>query len=407
MIGRLAIWILAIASIGVFVAVPIVVPGADSSYALLFGAATTSFTVVGLILIARVPGNRVGALLLLSGAIFAAVYALTAYAIVAGTSTPPWPTTALAWVVSDAIFIYPVVIVLTGIPLVFPDGHLISPRWRWFVWFVVVAMTAQTMSVALAPGPVGPDGLPNPLAVPALAGVLPILGGFSSLTSIVGFGGAAVAVWVRYRRGGPIERQQLKWLLVVSAVAAIAFPISFITPDPTINGIFFILGSLTLTALPIAIGIAILRYRLYEIDRIISRTIAYAAVTAILFVVFVGIIVLLQAVMAQFTHGQTIAVAASTLAVFALFQPVLRRVRRAVDRRFDRARYDAERMVAAYSQRLRNEVDIERVTTDLARTAAAALAPTTLTIWLRRNEIGGRAIAVTIPEHPSATVTST
>jgi hypothetical protein len=135
--------------------------------------------------------------------------------------------------------------------------------------------------------------------------------------------------------------------------------------------------------MPIAIGMAILRYRLYEIDRIISRTLSWAIVTSVLVAVFAGLVVGLQAALAGITQGQTLAVAASTLVAFALFQPVRRRVQRAVDRRFDRARYDRERTAAAFADRLRTEVDLEAVAGDLTRSVDGALRPRSLVLWLK------------------------
>ena len=154
--------------------------------------------------------------------------------------------------------------------------------------------------------------------------------------------------------------------------------------DTAIGGLAWIPAILAYPTIPIAISVAVLRYRLLEIDRIVSRTIAYTLVTGILAMVFAAAILLLQGLLATFTQGQTVAVAASTLAVFALFQPVRRRVQRVVDRRFDRGRYDAERTALAFSERLRHEVDMEAVTLDLAQTTRQTVAPTSLAIWLRR-----------------------
>ena len=214
-----------------------------------------------------------------------------------------------------------------------------------------------------------------------------ILGGFASVTSVIGFSGAAAALWVRYRRGNLIERQQLKWLLAVAALAAVFFPIAFIVPVQAIGNAAFILGSLTLIALPLAIAVAILRYRLFEIDRIVSRTLSYAIVTGLLGAVFVGVILLLQTAFADALGGGGIPVAISTLAVFALFRPVLSRVRRSVDRRFDRARVDGDRTASAFAERLRWETDMERVTGDLRTTVEDAVAPTALAIWLRHRTV--------------------
>jgi hypothetical protein len=376
-------WVIAVAAIGVFVLVRIAEPQTDLIYSILFGAATASFVVVGVLLLDRVPGNPIGSLLLLAGTLFGVAYGLSAYALAGSAAIPTWPGAAVASVLGDPIFIYPIVIALVGIPLVFPDGHLISRRWRWLVWFAIVAMAAQTFSSVLNPGFVGPANLPNPFAISSLAPVAPILGAFSSVASIVGFGGAAFAVWVRYHRGDPVERQQLKWLLAVAAMEAIFFPAAFIVPDPTISGISFILASLTLSALPIAIAIAIMRYHLYEIDRILSRTIAYGVVTGLLLAAYAGSILLIQDPLLQVTGGETIAVALSTLVVAALFQPLRSRVQRVVDRRFDRARYDAERTAAAFSERLRDEVDLETLVTELDTIVQQAISPSTVTVWLR------------------------
>ncbi|HEY8819373.1 MAG TPA: hypothetical protein VIM25_11225, partial [Candidatus Limnocylindrales bacterium] len=323
---RTVAWTLAVASISVFVMVPILQSSDDLLYALLFGAATTSFGLVGVVLLDRVAGNRIGSLLLLTGVLLAIAYGLGAYGLAGAAASPPWPGTALAFVLSDLIYVTPLVVALVGIPLVFPDGRLVSPRWRWLVWLAVIATIAQGLSVILTPGTVGPTSLPNPLGVGSLAEVAAILGALSSGSSVLGFGGAAASVWVRYRRGDPVERQQLKWLLAVAALSALFFPASFIIPDATVAGVFFVLGSLTLSALPIAIAIAILRYRLYEIDRIISRTIAYVLITGVLVGAYTAAILLLQGPLGTITGGGTIAVALSTLVAAALFQPLRQRV---------------------------------------------------------------------------------
>lgn len=377
-------WAIAIVSIGVFVVAPIREPQAvDPVYAILFGSATTSFVLVGLLLLDRVPGNRIGALLVTTGVLFAAGFGLAAYAGAAAAAEPPWPGAALASVFGNPIFIWPIVIALIGIPLVFPDGHLISRRWRWLVGLTVVAMAADALSSMIGPSLVGPANLPNPLAIPDLAPLAAALGAFASLTSIIGFGGAAAALWVRFWRGDLVERQQLKWLLAVAASAAIFFPAAFIIPDPTVSGVAFILGSLTLIAFPIAIAVAVTRYHLFEIDRIVSRTVAYVLMTAVLVAVYSIAILVLQEPLGTVTGGNTVSVALSTLVVAALFQPLRRRIQSVVDRRFDRARFDAARTAVAFSERLRDEVDIATVTADLDGIVRETLKPTTLTLWLR------------------------
>jgi hypothetical protein len=194
---------------------------------------------------------------------------------------------------------------------------------------------------------------------------------------------AVAAVVVRFRRARGIERQQLKWFVAANVLFAVLMLASFLdgATEPTV---FDIGAFVSLSFPPLAIGIAVLRYRLYEIDRIISRTLGWAIVTGILVAVFAGHVVGLQALLAGFTQGQTLAVAGSTLVAFALFQPVRRRVQRAVDRRFDRARYDGERIAQAFAARLRGEVDLDAAQTALASTAASALQPSSAGVWLRR-----------------------
>jgi hypothetical protein len=322
-------------------------------------------------------------MLVLSGVLLAGSFALSGYAILGVAASPPWPAVGVAAVVADALVLYPIVLALIGIPLVFPDGRLISPRWRWVIVLVVVAMAAQTVQYLIDADTVGAIEVDNPFGNPDLEWLADFLGGFSSATSVIGFGAAAAALWVRFRRGDPIERQQLKWLLAVAALAAVFFPVAFIAPYSELNNVFFILGVMTLIALPIAIAVAILRYRLFEIDRLISRTIAYLLITTVLVVAYVGLVVVIGGPLADSQGGDTISIALSTLVVAALFQPLRRRIQRIVDRRFDRARIDADLTTAAFSERLREEVDIAALTTDLRDTVQAAIRPERLAIWLR------------------------
>jgi hypothetical protein len=170
-----------------------------------------------------------------------------------------------------------------------------------------------------------------------------------------------LSLLARYARSAGIERLQLRWLVAGLAAVAIAVPVGFVlfaAFGSAIEGWAWLPAIVALTLPPIAIGIAVLRYRLYEIDRIISRTIGWALVTGVLVAVFVALVVGFQALLAQITQAETLAVAASTLVVFALFQPIRRRVQTAVDRRFDRARYDGDRTAAAFTERLREQVDL-------------------------------------------------
>jgi uncharacterized membrane protein YidH (DUF202 family) len=202
--------------------------------------------------------------------------------------------------------------------------------------------------------------------------------------------GAAVSLIVRVRHARGTERQQLRWLATSLAFVVLGvgsgFAISYVIPGFSASGLAWIPAVIAFTSVPVAIGIAVLRYRLYEIDRIISRTLAYALMTAMLAIVFAGVIVGLQTVFATFTGGNTLAVAASTLVVAALFQPLRRRLQGAVDHRFNRARYDGERTVAEFAGRLRDEVDLARLGGELRAVVGSSLGPTSVGVWLRSPE---------------------
>ena len=380
-------WSLAAASIIAFVGTNLADLPADWStilqFGLMIGGLIASSVTVGALLITRVPGNPVGVLLLAAGVIAASFTVLITYSSLGASADPEWPGVAEVAVVTDFLFVIVIAILLVGVPLVFPDGRLPSPRYRWIAWSAVVATSVQAIATVLKPGSVDVGDLVNPFGDPDLAWLVDALEVFANVVGAIALGGAAAAVIGRFRGPSPVVRAQVKWLVAVAATAAIAFPIAFVFPNQAVADVAFFIGLLAMVLLPIAIGIAVLRYRLYEIDRIVSRSIAYAAVTVILSIVFFATIVVTQSLLAPITSGQTLPVAASTLAVFALFQPIRRRVQRVVDRRFDRSRYDAERTAQAFAERLRDETDLVAVTADLSSTTTLALAPSRLAIWIR------------------------
>lgn len=359
-------WTIAVISIAAFVIASLVDPDADGS-AFLWAPVVVLFVTIGALLWTKVPANPIGPLFLTAGGLLALSVVVGTYATLSLSQPSPWPGTDIARKLNGALFFYPLIIAVVGVPLIFPDGRLPSARFRWAVVIAIVDLFSWTMN----------DLFSWPLNEVVL------------FSTIVGLAAAVAAVTIRFRRGDPVQRQQVKWLAADAVLAAILLFVALVffqdpgtSTLPTLAMAIWILAILALVALPISIAVAILRYGLYEIDRLISRTITYTLVIGVLAAIFAGSIVVLTAVL-PFTDGQTVPVAASTLAAFALFQPVMRRVRRVVDRRFDRARYDAERTAAAFSDRLRGEVDMETVTGDLIRTAAATLSPTRSGIWLR------------------------
>ena len=204
---------------------------------------------------------------------------------------------------------------------------------------------------------------------------------------------SVAAIVIRFRRSVGAEHQQIKWF---ASAAVVEFAAIFVMSAPSVAlpPPFDALAAIVLAPLiPIAVGIAILRYRLYDIDRIISRTVSYGAVTGILAVVFVGTILGLQTILASFYSGSSVAVAASTLVVAAIFQPLRRRVQSVVDRRFNRSRYDAERTAAAFSTHLRDEVDLANLNAEVRQVIAATVAPVTVGLWIRQ---GGRRIVTSM-----------
>jgi hypothetical protein len=353
--------------------------GSSNLVALTFGS-------VGAVVSIRRPTHTIGWLFLAVGVLYA-LEALGIEYVVAGVLAIPGSlplVTPIAWFLTWG-WIPPVALALVYLPLLFPDGRLPSRRWRPVVWFGVAATIAFSVLTSVEPGPIvqatfidNPAGLVGlDDAVFALVLVPFVLAVLLSVVSLVR----------RFRAASATVRGQIKWFALASLVALVVdavYSLSFaVTVDPAVTKALEVLLIVAILGLPVAAGLAILRYRLYDIDRIVSRTIAYAAVVTILGAAFVGIILGLQAVLAPITGGQTIAVAASTLAVFALFQPVLRRVRAAVDRRFDRTRYDADMTVRTFATRLRGDVDLSTVSAEIVGTAASAVRPAAAGIWLR------------------------
>ena len=239
------------------------------------------------------------------------------------------------------------------------------------------------VGAGLAPGPLSSTPwITNPLGISGATDLLALLTLLSNLASPVFFGGAVVSVFARYRRAGVVERQQLKWFGLVAGATVVTFAVSIPNNGPVSDAAWEV-GLALLPLLPVAIGLAILRYRLWDIDRIVSRTLGWAIITGILVGLFAAAIVAMDAVLSGVTQGQTLAVAVSTLVAASLFQPLRGRVQRGVDRRFDRARYDGQRLVDEFSASLRDEVDLAAIGARMLATTTAAVRPQHGAVWLR------------------------
>jgi len=357
------------------------------------GLALLPMVPVGFVVARRQPGNPIGwmflgliALLLLGG--IGADYAWLSYRL--GHHLP----LAVVGVVLGPTWIC-LFVALPLVILLFPDGRLPSPSWRPVLWGYLAVAACWPVSIyavtvgAVAAGDIhlvgGGDlrAVDNPAGSSAWLGsvealILPVLAVFWLV-----FVASQVLAW---RRAGGERRQQLKWLMSGAAVFMAALAVSAVVGtldvraggQPVARAAIYV-ATVALAALPVSIGVAILKYRLYAIDRIISRTLAYAIVTGLLVGVYAGLVLLATRVL---SFHSTVAVAASTLAAAALFSPLRRRVQQVVDRRFNRARYDADQTVAAFAAHLKDAVDLDSVRDDLAAAVQQALEPARLSVWI-------------------------
>jgi hypothetical protein len=356
--------------------------GLDGAVGVVFIAA---FATVGALLAWKRPGNPIGWLLSATGLAYAvgAFYVLLLH-FHRTLTLANW----LGWTFLLGIGLCVFVVLL------FPTGHLPSRRWRPVAWAAGAGLAGWVLGAAFAPTIfTDTPSPPNPVGVPRPAGDILYLVAIGGALLIAVTGLAAIAsLAFRYRRAGTAERAQLKWLvyagaLIVAAILIGLGPVVWIMgPGTAANNLQNALTSGAVALVPLAIGVAVLRYRLYDIDRIISRTLAYAIVTGVLIGIYAGLVLLATQVLG--IHS-AVTVAAATLAAAALFNPVRRRVQHRVDRRFNRARYDADETVAAFAARLKDAVDLDAVRADLASVVQTALEPTHVRVWTTGRQSAG------------------
>jgi hypothetical protein len=379
--------------------VVLLVPNQDLGFRALTPhlALVPGFAVVGLVLAVRRPGHAIGWLFVGMGLV-AAVHSFAFEYAIRALVTAPGSLPAGTWLAWVAYWTWSLNLPALALLLLwFPDGHLPSPRWRAVPWLLGVAVAGVTIWSMLQPGPIDLTvvKIANPAGVAALddpaiqaVGLVPSFLAF--LTLFVGSVACALAPFVRRRRAGPMERQQLKWLAFVAAASGLAGAVGFLTAGFG-NSIVAIVGGLLLllalagiaVGIPVAIGLAILRYRLYDIDQVISRTLVYGLLTAVLGLGYGGLVLTLGQLLGR--QNSSLAVAGATLAMAALFQPVRRRIQQQVDRRFNRRRYNAAQTIQAFSTRLRDQVDLDTLTGELLAVADQTMQPTQASLWLRDN----------------------
>jgi len=338
---------------------------------------TVSAATVGAVLAGRRPRHPVGWLLLgvgLALPVSLLVQAYVDYGLLARPGSLPAArylagfsngTVGIVWLACAGF-----VLLLT------PTGSLPSPRWRWWAGVAAAAPVVTVLAAVVQPDPLAPDYLGNPLAVPALARILQVPRVTGIVIVVVSLLVGAGSLVGRFRRARGVERLQLRWLALAAALLLVALVAGFLGKDEVV----FASMALGVALLPLATGAAILRYRLYDLDRIVSRTLAYGLLTVLLGGAYAGVVLGLGQLLGR---GSSLVVAAATLAVAAVFQPARRRIQQLVDRRFNRRRYDAARTIAAFSARLRQQVDLDTLTTELVGVVEGAMQPTSVSLWLR------------------------
>jgi hypothetical protein len=352
-------------------------------------------TTVGAILAARRPGNRIGWLILALGLSFVAypfVAMYTATGLFVAPGRLPWVRQA-AWV-GNWVWV-PAFACVALILLLFPDGRLPSPRWRPVAWTIGVAGGLTLIGAACHPGPLDVVSsvkdaevtarLTNPLGVAVLGQLVGLFLGVLLVGAAVG----AAALLLRFRRSRGIERLQLKWvayaavLFGIQRVGLVLGRLAGLVPDTGLPWLE-VVNNFTFGFFLVAIAVAVLRYRLYDIDRLINRTLVYGVLTALLGGVYAGVVLVLGQVFGGVADNPpSWAVAGATLAVAALFQPARHRIQDLVDRRFNRRKYDAARIVEAFSVRLRDQVDLDTLSAELLRVVDQTMQPSTVSLWLR------------------------
>jgi hypothetical protein len=347
-----------------------------------FVVAMLSASTVGAVLVSRRPRHPVGWLLLILGLSVTVDGVASGYAGYGALARPG----ALPATREVAVYASTGTLVARGcigfVLLLTPTGSLPSPRWRWWARLAAVVPVLFLASRAMLPRPLSPpfQSVPSPFAVPALAGPLltirAVTGILLGLTVVV----AAASLVVRFRRARGTERLQLRWVVVAAALSATVAVVLLIASVLENAVVLVWMGGVYVAALPLAIGAAVLRYRLYDLDRIIRRTLGYGLLTVLLGGGYAGVVLGLGQLVGQ---NSSLLVAGATLTVAALFQPARRRVQDLVDRRFNRRRYDAALTIQAFSARLRQQVDLDTLTAELLNMVDQTMQPTQVSLWLR------------------------
>jgi hypothetical protein len=364
-------------------------------------ALALAFPTVGAVIAARRPGNPIGWLFLAAGLAGAAVLLGSEYALYALFTEPgslPGGR-VMAWL-SSWLGAVSFALAFAFLFLLFPDGRLLTARWRPVAWLAATTMGVAGLASALKPrlsdeaGDPVPNGAPevisNPFGIEGAGSLLDTLESAAIVLFVLCCVlPAAASLILRYRRSSGEQREQIKWLAYAAAALVAGV---FVIPD-LLKAIWGETGAVSaaqrgleaasIAGIPVATGIAILRYRLYDIDVVIRRTVVYAALTATLAAAYLGLVLLLQLALSPLTEDSGLAIAGSTLAVAALVRPLRERIQRAVDRRFYRRHYDAQRTLESFGTRLRDQVELDSLSGELRQVVAETMQPAHVSLWLR------------------------
>lgn len=334
---------------------------------------------VGALIVARQPRNLVGWVFVLLGLASASGRVANEYAkYVLFVAPGMLPEVAIiAWAAS-----WLGILGFASLPflfLLFPNGTSLSRRWRPVAWLLLGVITLAVVSTAFMPGPLEDyPAVTNPFGIALAGGALKLFRIAIDPIAVVAAVASIISAFLRYRRSRGEERQQLKWFAYAVALVPLALAGNSVFPN-----FAWLIGGIGAACIPIGVGIAILKYRLYDIDVLINRTLVYGLLTAALGLVYVGCVVLLRLLLAPLTGSSELAIVASTLAIAVLFAPLRRRIQSLIDKRFYRHKYDAAKVLAAFGATARDETDLERLTGDLLRVVDETMRPEFVGLWLR------------------------
>jgi hypothetical protein len=364
---------------------------------LFVAVALLAYPTVGAIVVSRRPNNLVGWIFCVMGlvfgtGVFADTYAY--YTLAAGPDSLPGGV-YMAWFSGEWLVLPGLFLGSALLVLLFPNGRLLSSSWRTVVWLAVGGSAMTALAFATAPGRISPYRISNPFGIEGtLRTILDVLGRLGAATVLVCCVLAVISVFVRLQSAQGKERQQIKWFAYAAAVLLSTFFLGL--PLAAVIGAIgagwaglmpIVIGVL---AIPIAVGVAMLRYRLYDIDVIINRTLVYGSLTAMLALVYFGGVAATQAVFTGLSGQEEqpqLAIVVSTLVIAALFTPLRRRIQSFIDRRFYRRKYDARKTLEVFSTQLRNETDLDALSDDLVGVVRETMQPAHVSLWLRRDTV--------------------